>query len=365
MPQFEAFDDVGIDIRPYLEDAKNETWVSRTPDEFLGPTTKRMLEVTNAIGLPFEPAHRHINFEKCEYGCKTSAFGCKRVNARCIRRTAWGPKRTATAGIPPTRPRGSPPGTLWTCGEFGNSIGRSRSPAYLEVLGEFRAGLSTLLDPQVIAEAVVPDRLELPPVPGLSYRAFGDPSGGRRDAFTCAIGHRDGERGVVDVVRRWPAPFNPSGVIAKAAELLRDYRVSRVVGDRYAGEFAREPFRAEGIAYDVAEKDRSALYLSLLAILNSRRLELPDEPVLLRELRGLERRRGPSERDRVDHAPGAHDDTANAVAGLAHELLGRRRGLSPSDLHGEPTDEATEDEWTSIEPRTGLGRSTRTQIGGR
>ena len=78
MPQFEAFDDVGIDLRPYLEDAKNETWVSRTPDEFLGPTTKHMLEVTNAIGLPFEPTHRHINFEKCEYGCKTSAFGCKR-----------------------------------------------------------------------------------------------------------------------------------------------------------------------------------------------------------------------------------------------------------------------------------------------
>lgn len=78
MPQLEAFDEVGIDLRPYVEDAKKETWVSRTPDEFLGPTTKRMLQVTNAIGLPFETAYRHINFEKCEYGCKTAAFGCKR-----------------------------------------------------------------------------------------------------------------------------------------------------------------------------------------------------------------------------------------------------------------------------------------------
>jgi choline dehydrogenase-like flavoprotein len=77
MPQFEAFDEIGIDLRPYLEDAKKETWVSRTPDEFLGPTTRHMLEVTNAIGLPFKPAQRHINFEKCEYACKTAAFGCK------------------------------------------------------------------------------------------------------------------------------------------------------------------------------------------------------------------------------------------------------------------------------------------------
>ena len=78
MPQLEPFDEVGIDLRPHLEEAKKETWVSRTPDEFLGPTTRRMLEVANSIGLPFQVAYRHINFEKCEYGCQTASFGCKR-----------------------------------------------------------------------------------------------------------------------------------------------------------------------------------------------------------------------------------------------------------------------------------------------
>lgn len=78
MPLLEAFDEVGIDLRPYLEDAKKETWVSKTPDDFLGPTTRRIIEVGNAIGLPFEVAYRHINFDKCEYGCTTSAFGCKK-----------------------------------------------------------------------------------------------------------------------------------------------------------------------------------------------------------------------------------------------------------------------------------------------
>ncbi|WP_418791508.1 GMC oxidoreductase [Phosphitispora sp. TUW77] len=78
MPQFEAFDEVGMDLRPFLEEAKRETWVSKTPDEFIGPQTRRMLEVCHKLGLPFEPAYRHIKFDKCEYGCTSAAFGCKR-----------------------------------------------------------------------------------------------------------------------------------------------------------------------------------------------------------------------------------------------------------------------------------------------
>jgi hypothetical protein len=49
-------------------------------------------------------------------------------------------------------------------------------------------------------------------------------------------------------------------------------------------------------------------------------LDLSD---LLRELRGLERRRGTAGRDRVDHAPGQHDDRANAAAGALVLAAGR------------------------------------------
>jgi hypothetical protein len=195
-----------------------------------------------------------------------------------------------------------------------------------EVLGEFRAGIAQLLDPERIEACVAGGRpLELPPVPSRSYRAFTDPSGGRADAFTVAIGHRDGERAIADCVRAWKAPFNPSGVVAEASDLLRDYGVTKVIGDRYAGEWPREAFRAHGLRYDLAALDRSALYLALLATINSERVELPEDPALLRELRGLERRRGPSGRDRVDHhVRGSHDDRANAVAGLCHLLVGKR-----------------------------------------
>ena len=85
----------------------------------------------------------------------------------------------------------------------------------------------------------------------------------------------------------------------------------------------------QGVRYELAAKPKSDLYLGLVAHVNAERVELPDLPELLRELRGLERRRGPSGRDRVDHRPGAHDDQANVVAGLADLLLARRRAIEP------------------------------------
>ena len=77
----------------------------------------------------------------------------------------------------------------------------------------------------------------------------------------------------------------------------------------------------------MGELDRSALYLELLPLVNSGRVELPDDPALLRELRGLEHRRGAAGRDRVDHAPGAHDDLANAAAGALCRAAVRRGRL--------------------------------------
>jgi hypothetical protein len=108
--------------------------------------------------------------------------------------------------------------------------------------------------------------------------------------------------------------------VEEAAALLRAYRITWVRGDRYGGEWPRESFRRSGVGYSLAEETKSDLYLELVAVVNSGKIELIDDPELLRELRGLERRRGSSGRDRVDHAPGCHDDRANAIAGLASML---------------------------------------------
>jgi hypothetical protein len=193
-----------------------------------------------------------------------------------------------------------------------------------EVLGEFRAGVSTFLDAEAIAGSVEAHVRERVRQPGVVYVAFDDPaSGSGGDAWTKAIAHRERDRVVLDVLRTWAPPFNPSGVIAESAALSKAYGVHGTVGDRYAPGFVLEGFRAHGLTYTPSQRDRSTLYLELLPLVNAGRIVLLDVPDLLRELRGLERRRGSAGRDRVDHAPGQHDDRANAAAGALVLAAGR------------------------------------------
>jgi hypothetical protein len=178
----------------------------------------------------------------------------------------------------------------------------------------FRSDVEAFLSLEAVDAARVRDRLELAPA-GHPYVAFVDPSGGSRDSFTLAIAHADGERAVLDAVREIKPPFSPDDVCREFAALLKTYHVYSVHGDHYAGEWPRERFTVHGIDYLPAEQTKSDLYAELLPLVNAGRAELLDVPALRGQLLGLERRTARSGRDSIDHAPGGHDDVANAVAG--------------------------------------------------
>jgi hypothetical protein len=74
----------------------------------------------------------------------------------------------------------------------------------------------------------------------------------------------------------------------------------------------------------VVERDRSALYLEMLALVNSGTVLLLNVPEMLRQFRGLVRKTGSAGRDKVDHRPGSHDDLANSTAGVLVELTAKR-----------------------------------------
>lgn len=142
-----------------------------------------------------------------------------------------------------------------------------------------------------------------------------------------AIGHRDGDSIVIDATRELKPPFSPEAVIDEYATLLRSYRIYKVHGDRYAGEFPRELFRKRGVQYELAEKPKSDLYRDLLPLLNSGRIVLPKSERLVNQLTGLERRTARSGKDSIDHGPGSqHDDLANSVAGCA-DLVGSHKPM--------------------------------------
>ena len=181
---------------------------------------------------------------------------------------------------------------------------------------EFRADISTFIDPEALQACVDTGVRERPPAPGVSYFAFCDPSGGSQDSMTLAIAHADGDRGVLDCTREIIPPFDPKVTVAEFAAVLRSYRVSRVTGDAYSGAWVRSAFDAHGIRYDVSDKVKSAIYLETLPLINSRRVSVLDDKRLLSQFTGLERRTGRGGgRDSVDHGPSGHDDISNAAAG--------------------------------------------------
>src|SRR5262249_23039674 len=162
-----------------------------------------------------------------------------------------------------------------------------------------------------------------------SYCAFCDPSGGTGDSMTLAIGHKDFSRQmiVIDALREVRPPFSPERVCEEFAKVLKSYTVFSVVGDRYAGAWPIEQFSRFGVRYEQAAKPKSDLYVDLLPLINSARIQLLDEPRSIAQLCALERRTARGGRDSIDHPPLGHDDLINAIAGVA-DVINRYGGYN-------------------------------------
>jgi hypothetical protein len=140
--------------------------------------------------------------------------------------------------------------------------------------------------------------------------------------MTFAVAHKEGNTCVLDLIREVRPPFSPEAVVEEFADTAKRYRLTKVIGDRYAGEWPRERFRIHGLNYELVEDSKSALYQALLPIINSRGVVLLDHDRMVHQLVTLERRTARGGRDSIDHPRGMHDDVANAVAGaivLAHK----------------------------------------------
>ena len=189
--------------------------------------------------------------------------------------------------------------------------------AAAEYFAQFRTDVETYISRDVVEAAAIQGRHELPRIEHVRYFGFVDPSGGSSDSMTLAITHMQGSTCIVDLIRERRAPFSPDNVVKEFSDTLKSYGITRIVGDRYGAEWPRERFKVYDIEYRVADKTKSDLYLHLLPLLNSNRIELLDNQRLINQLTGLERRTSRAGRDSIDHVPGGHDDIANAVAGAA------------------------------------------------
>jgi hypothetical protein len=173
------------------------------------------------------------------------------------------------------------------------------------------------LDAASVMDAVVEGRKVLRPVEGTEYVGFVDMSGGSSDDAALAVAHFDAarSRAVLDLIatQTGKPPFNPRDAVRKFAGILKEYGISTVVGDRYAGETFVQDFFEHGVSYRVASSTKSQLYEALEPRINAGEVELLDIPRVIEQLLGLVARG-----TKIDHLPSDHDDLANAMAGAVN-----------------------------------------------
>ncbi|MCK1553143.1 hypothetical protein IVB11_29915 [Bradyrhizobium sp. 177] len=204
-----------------------------------------------------------------------------------------------------------------------SAMKRDSARANSEWMAEFRNDIAAFVPRDIVEACVTAGEFERPWSGTHRYVAFVDPSGGSSDSMTLAIGHRETDITIVDVVREITAPFDPESATEEFANLLKSYNISNVTGDRYAGEWPRQAFEKRGVSYHLSSAPKSALYVDMLPKLNSKTIRIPDNPRLINQIAALERRTARGGRDSIDHPPGAHDDLANVVAGVASCIVNR------------------------------------------
>lgn len=242
--------------------------------------------------------------------------------------------------------------------------------AAAEYGAQFRTDVKQFV-PEEVVDAATDDVAERERVPGIQYVAFVDPSGGTSDSFALAIAHYEpprgdqGGRSVLDLVEEWHAPYDPKFVVIECSKILLRYGIKSVEGDRYAGEWPASRFREVKleqrkrdkvvelpypVAYHVSDHTKSDLYLNVLPLMNSREARLVKNARLRTQLTGLDRFTARGGRDTVDHAPGAHDDVANAAAGALMRADRQRLRLLevPPDPPKTYAEKLLQDMWSSV-----------------
>lgn len=203
---------------------------------------------------------------------------------------------------------------------------RKRDPIAFrsEYEAQFRDDLSTYLSEQDIEQVTAKGGLMRPPISGVRYYCFVDPSGGKNDSFCFCVGRWENGKAIIDRQEEFKSPFSPSEVVSKICETIKLYGVYEVVGDRYAGMWPRESFQKNGINYKVSELDKNEIFLRFQAYVKSLQVELLDSERLKVQLQSIQRKAASGGREIFIHGL-AGDDLANVIAGCCCGLLEKYR----------------------------------------
>jgi Phage Terminase len=213
---------------------------------------------------------------------------------------------------------------------------RSEEKFRREFLAEFTDSTSGWIVPEILDPCIVRGRTELPYTSDGIFLAVADPAFVRDDFALAILSRRDDGRIIVHRVVRWSgtkaAPLGHEDVLAQVKSILGEYQLNSLTGDQYCFDIIRQHLDKLAIyykKYNFDARTRPEIFANLRHLLSQRKIELVDNPELLRQLRSLQEHR--TDRGQVDIRPagGAKDDLAVAVALAASELEKQPTGPPP------------------------------------
>src|SRR5262249_28662813 len=119
---------------------------------------------------------------------------------------------------------------------------RDRSDAMAECMAEFRSDLESFISREAVMACVEPGVFQRPPVSGVAYMSFTDPSGGTNDAMVGGVAHSEGGIVVIDALREIVPPFDPESAADELVQLYRSYGIKSTFGDAYSAAWCRTAF---------------------------------------------------------------------------------------------------------------------------
>jgi hypothetical protein len=136
--------------------------------------------------------------------------------------------------------------------------------------------------------------------------------------MTLAIATMEYGKETVTIValREARPPFSPEAVSKEFADLMLKYNISFCISDKWGGEWIVEQMGKFGIRVEQSAKSKSELYLDMLAVISSGRVERLNHDRSINQIVSLERRNRSGGRASIDAPPNSLEDIANVIAGV-------------------------------------------------
>jgi len=198
--------------------------------------------------------------------------------------------------------------------DFGAQFGKAGGAYYTaaEIDGAMRVDRPFILQPQA----------------GREYRSWMD-AAFKKDLFALAVGHREGEEIVFDLVHWWKPekgmPLDDKAVAEELAGLVKPYRIDRIGCDAHADVPFQSDIRKHDITLAVRKMtttENNEMHRNFKAAMRRGLANLPKHDMIRADvLSCVKNGRGNTYRIEAPNLKGFHDDITKVCAAVALELM--------------------------------------------